>query len=155
METPMDTIDRTALSLEISRRFEAPPERVFAAWLGPEWGEWLGPAGVACEAATLEPHAGGRFLFRMVMADGRNVEVSGVYREITPPQKLVFTFSGGCAFQETVVTVTFRPDGAGTLMVLRQDGFTEATMTDGFREGWSGVGGSFDKLAALLARHAS
>ena len=155
METPMDTIDRTALSLEISRRFDAPPERVFAAWLGPEWGEWLGPAGVACETATLEPHVGGRFLLRMVMADGRNVEVSGVYREIAPPQKLVFTFSGGCAFRETVVTVAFRPDGAGTLMVLRQDGFTEATMADGFREGWSGVGASFDKLAALLARHVS
>ncbi|MDA8048502.1 MAG: metalloregulator ArsR/SmtB family transcription factor [Rhodospirillales bacterium] len=30
-ESPMDTIDEAALSLEISRRFDAPPERVFEA----------------------------------------------------------------------------------------------------------------------------
>ncbi len=84
-----------------------------------------------------------------------NVEASGTYREIVPPRKLVFTFAGGCAFQETVVTVTFRHDGVGTLMTLRQDGFSEAGLREGFRTGWTGPGDSFDKLAALLARRPS
>ena len=47
--------------------------------------------------------------------------------------------------------MTFRPDGDGTLMTLRQDGFVDKAMRDGIETGWTGPGGSFDKLAGLLA----
>ena len=39
----MNGVAEPHLSLDLSRRFEAPPERVFDAWLSKEWGEWLPP----------------------------------------------------------------------------------------------------------------
>lgn len=150
----MAVVDETELSLEISRHFAAPPEHVFDAWMSREWGEWLPPAEARCEVAELEARVGGHYVVRMTMGDGRKVEISGIYREIRRPEKLVLSWMGNYNNQETIITVTFRPDGAGTLMTLRQDGFIEASLRDGYRNGWSGAGGSFDKLAAFLARGA-
>lgn len=150
----MAIADETALSLEISRHFDASPERVFDAWVSREWGDWLPPAKARCEVAELEARVGGRYLVRMTMGDGRKVEISGSYREIRRPEKLVLTWTGNYNNQETIITVTFRPHGAGTVMTLRQDGFIEASLRDGYRNGWTGAGGSFDKLAAVLARGA-
>lgn len=148
----MAVVDQSALSLEISRRFAAPPERVFDAWTGREWGDWLPPATAGCVVAAIDPVVGGLYLVRMTMADGRTVEISGRYREIIRPHRLVLTWTGSYNSQETLITVTFRPDGAGTLMTLRQDGFPEAGTRQGYETGWTGPGGSFDKLAAMLAR---
>jgi uncharacterized protein YndB with AHSA1/START domain len=147
----MTTLDDTALSLEISRHFAASPERVFDAWLDKRWGEWLPPKLARCEVASIEPVIGGAYLVQMTMPDGRTIEISGKYKEITRPKKLVLTWMGNYNNQETIITVTFRADGNGTLMTLRQDGFTEAAMRDGYDAGWTSVGGSFDKLAKILA----
>jgi uncharacterized protein YndB with AHSA1/START domain len=98
----------------------------------------------------LHPVVGGRYLVRMTMQDGRVVEISGVYRDIARPQKLVFTWTGNYNHQETVVTVTFRPDGEGTMMTLRQEGFPASDLRDGYKAGWTGPDGSFDKLARVL-----
>jgi uncharacterized protein YndB with AHSA1/START domain len=146
----MTTIDRTALSLEISRYFAASPERVFDAWLDKRWGEWLPPKAARCEIASIEPVVGGAYLVRMTMADGRDIEISGKYKEITRPTKLVLTWTGNYNKQEMLITVTFRADGEGTLMTLRQDGFTDPAMRDGYDAGWSKEGGSFDKLSRFL-----
>lgn len=151
----MATVDQSALSLEISRRFDATPERVFDAWLTKAWGDWLPPAKARCEVAELEPRVGGRYVVRMTMADGRKVEISGAYREILQPRRLVLSRTGNYNDQETMITVTFRPDGAGTMMTLRQDGFPDAALRDGYNKGWTGTGGSFEKLAQLLARKGS
>ncbi len=151
----MAVLDQSLLSLEISRRFDAPPERVFDAWLGKEWCDWLPPAKATCEIAKLEPVVGGRYLVLMTMPDGRKVEIAGAYREIIRPTKLVLTWTGNYNRQETVITVTFRKDGQGTLMSLRQDGFPDAGLRDGYNAGWTSSGGSFDKLAQLLARSVS
>jgi uncharacterized protein YndB with AHSA1/START domain len=139
------------LSLELSRRFEAPPERVFDAWLTPAWGEWLPPGGATCEVVKLEPQVGGAYLVRMTMPDSRIVEIGGTYLEILRPQRLVLDWAGNYNNQRTVITVTFRPDRNGTLMTLRQDGFVDPGLRDGYDKGWSGPGGSFDKLAQALA----
>ena len=151
----MAMTDQSALSLEISRRFEAPPERVFDAWLSKEWSEWLPPASARCEVKELEPRVGGRYLVRMTMPDDRTVEIFGAYREIHRPVKLVFSWTGNYNNQETIITVTFRSDGTGTMMTLRQDGFPDVGLRDGYHAGWTGPGGSFDKLACVLAGETS
>ncbi len=137
-------------SLELSRRFEAAPDRVFDAWLGDEWGEWLPPNAARCRVTLLEPRAGGRYHMTMLMADGRNIEISGVYRTVLRPSTLVFTWFGHHNQQETLITLNFQPDGSGTLMTLRQEWFAEAQARDNFSNGWSGTNGSFAKLEALL-----
>ena len=145
------TADKT-VSLELSRRFDVPPEQVFDAWLSKEWGEWLPPQGARCVVGELDPRAGGRYKVRMSMADGRTVEISGVYREVVRPKKLVLTWFGDYNKQETTITLAFEPDGKGTLMHFRQDGFAGAELRDRYKSGFGGANGSFDKLAALLAK---
>jgi glutathione S-transferase len=141
----------TAPVLELSRRFAAPPERVFDAWLWPRWGEWLGPAGVRCEAASGDARVGGAFKMTMIQADGRITDISGVYLEMKRPTTLAFTWLG-CS-GESLIRLDFRRDGDGTLMTMRQTGFA-AESRDGFVAGWAGEGASFDRLAALLAQAA-
>jgi len=142
----------TGTRLEISRRFDAPPEHVFDAWLTKSSGEWLSPAGAHCEMTALEPRVGGRYQMRVTTLDGRTIEISGAYHEIARPQRLVLTWIDHYNKLETIMTLTFRPDGAGTIMIVRQDGFPEAGVRDRYNNGWTSAGGSFDKLAAFLAK---
>ncbi|MGH7881209.1 MAG: SRPBCC domain-containing protein, partial [Candidatus Binataceae bacterium] len=150
----MNTIADSTLSLEISRRVDAPPERVFDAWLSKEWGEWLPPRGARCEVILMEPRVGGRYQVSMTTPDGRTFEISGVYRELIRPEKLVFTWLGNYNSQEMLITLTFQPDGSGTHMKMRQDGFADAQLRDGYNSGWTGENGSFDKLDTFLAKDA-
>jgi uncharacterized protein YndB with AHSA1/START domain len=146
------TTNDEAFSLEISRRFEAPPERVFDAWLTKSSGEWLSPAGAHCEMTALEPRVGGRYQMHVTSPDGRTIDISGAYREIARPQRLVLTWTDHYNTLETIMTLTFRPDGAGTMMIVRQDGFPDAGIRDRYDTGWTGTGGSFDKLSTFLAK---
>jgi uncharacterized protein YndB with AHSA1/START domain len=151
----MAIADPTALSLELSRRFDAPPERVFDAWLGKHWGEWLPPRDAQCAVVELDPRVGGGFRLQMTMSDGREIEVSGTYQEIRRPQRLAFSWNAEYANQQMMIALTFRPDGSGTMMTLHQTGFPNADLHAGYSAGWSGSGGSFDKLAQVLARTAT
>ncbi len=149
----MTLIDQTAVSLDIERHFAAPPERVFDAWLGPEFGDWLPPSQASGAVVSCNPVVGGTYHVRMTMAHGRAVEVRGRYIEISPPHRLVFTWKPNYGVdQEMIVTVSLREDRGGTLMTFRVDGIPGADMRDRYKEGWAGRGGSFDKLAERLAR---
>jgi uncharacterized protein YndB with AHSA1/START domain len=148
----MNSVAASPLSLDLSRRFDAPPECVFDAWLGKEWGEWLPPKGARCKVTRIEPRVGGSYHVAMNMPDGRNIEISGEYREVLRPMRLVFTWFAHYSDQETLITLTFRPDGDGTLMTFRQEGFVDAQSRDGYGGGWSGPNGSFEKLDAILAQ---
>jgi uncharacterized protein YndB with AHSA1/START domain len=151
----MNDVAARTLSLDLTRSFAAPPERVFDAWLGTAWGEWLPPRGARCTVTLMEPHVGGRYVVSMTMPDGRMIEITGVYREIDRPRRLSLTWTGNYNNQETVITISFRADGPGTLMTLRQEGFSSPDLRDGYANGWSGEGGSFAKLDVLLARASS
>jgi len=79
----------------VSHRFRFPAERVFDAWLDPEWiGRWMyGPA-VRDERIVrlgLEPRVGGKFSF-VVNRQGAEVDHVGEYLEIDRPGLLVFTW---------------------------------------------------------------
>jgi uncharacterized protein YndB with AHSA1/START domain len=140
--------------LQLSRRFDAPPERVFDAWVGPKWGEWLPPGGAHCSVTAIEPKVGGKYRVDMTMSDGRVVRVTGVYREMVRPETLVFTWLVDYVRFETVITIKFRRDGSGTLMTFRQDGILSIEQRDNYNNGWTGKNGSFAKLEACLARDA-
>ncbi len=140
------------LVLELSRRFDAPPERVFDAWVTKDWCEWMGPAGSRCTLVALDARIGGSFHLRMTLADGRVSEITGTYRELVRPERLSMVWGGDCTRFGTSLTVTFRRDGTGTLMTLCQEGLPDPTIRGNFENGWAGVGCSFDRLAALLTR---
>jgi hypothetical protein len=79
-------------TLEITRMFDAPPARVFDAWLNREqWQSWIGPEGINCEVPLLEPRIGGRYRIIMRLSDGRVIPVAGIFKTIDGPRTLAFS----------------------------------------------------------------
>lgn len=144
----MNTAVLSPLMLEISRHFDAAPEAVFDAWLDKSWGEWAGPPGVHGEVVQLEPRVGGRYRIVMHSADRPDLTVTGIYREIVRPSRLVMTWKWEHEEQETLVTLSFTPSGKGTDLTLRHENFALAERRDGHQMGWTGT---FDRLEAYLA----
>lgn len=135
------------ISLQMSRRFDASPERVFDAWLSKAWGDWIGPRTVRGEVTLLEPRVGGRYRIIMHRRDSDPLIVEGVYRQIERPFALVFTWTWTHEERESRVSLRFHPVGSGTEMTIRHEGFSAPERRDSHRQGWTT---SFDKLANAL-----
>lgn len=135
-------------SLTLKRRLDAPPSKVFAAWTDPEkLVHWFGPADTVdgLSSAELDVRVGGRFRIRFSTANGDHHEVGGVYREVTPDQRLVFTWAWrSTPERESLVTVALKPDGAATLLTLTHEQFFDEAARDRHEGGWSGT---LDRLA--------
>jgi uncharacterized protein YndB with AHSA1/START domain len=102
-------------AIRVTRRYPAPPDRVFHAWLDPETaGKWLFATAFRPMARTaIDARVGGSFCFAE-RHDRREVEYTGRYVEITPPRRLVFTLSRDEALPSTTrVVVDVVPLKAG------------------------------------------
>ncbi len=145
----MSTQTATKPSLTIKRRLNAPPAKVYAAWTDPQMiARWFGPAGV--ESVRPRPTcASAAATTSSCMSPGDRHDVMGVYREVVPNEKLVFTWAWkSTPERESLVTVTFKPDGAGTLLTLLHEQFFDADARDRHQHGWTGA---IDKLEKLFA----
>ena len=134
-------------SLTIKRRFNAPPEKVFQAWTDPEKVKrWMGPGEVKVLAANGDLRSGGRYRWLMRTPDNEEHDVSGVYREVIPNKKLVFTWAWKTTPErESLVTVTFKQDGSGTIMTLTHEQFFDEDARDRHQYGWNGAIEKLDK----------
>lgn len=133
------------LDIEITRTFNAPPELVFAQWMDADaLKDWFAPGTYTGTVATVEAKVGGAWRVEFTSPQGKVFIEHGVYREIVPNQRIVMTLhqSGGDALA-LIVTVSFEPQGEGTLMRFQQSGFTSTHHRDAVAEGWRGC---FDKL---------
>jgi uncharacterized protein YndB with AHSA1/START domain len=141
-------VDQSRVTVRVSRRFSASPERVFDAWLNVRSiGKWLfaTPAGQMVRA-EVEPKVGGRFVLTD-RRDGVDVDHVGEYLEIDRPRRLVFSFSVPTYSAEaTCVTVEITPAGDGCELVLTHEGVL-ADYGDRTTGGWTGV---LEGLAASL-----
>jgi uncharacterized protein YndB with AHSA1/START domain len=137
-----------AVTVTVERRLDAPPERVFDAWLDPaQAGLWLfrTPDGMLARC-EIDARVGGRF--RIDERRGRDLaEHHGEYVEIDRPRRLAFDFWTSFSDERTRVTVTIAPDGDGTLVTLRHEGVW-ADYEDRTRQGWATI---LDGLARTLA----
>jgi len=140
----------TKPSLTLKRRFNATPEKVYAAWTDPEKiAKWFGPEQVETLRAQADARVGGGFRIVMRSPDGEEHDVSGVYREVVPNEKLVFTWAWrSTPERESLVTILIKPDGAGSLLTLIHEQFFDEIARDHHREGWTGC---LDKLERFLA----
>lgn len=138
------------ITLEITRLFNAPPRRVFDAWLNrEEWQSWIGPEGLHCNVPLLEPRVGGRYRIIMRLTDGRVIPVTGVYRAIDAPRTLAFTWGAESdTARLSLISLTLGQKGDETELNLRQQGFTSVESRDTHLTGWNGA---LNKLAAHLA----
>ena len=140
--------------LRLERVIAATPERLFALWTEPEeLVKWWGPEGFATPKHAMDVRAGGRWRTTMRRPDGTEHTVSGIYRTLDPPRRLVFTWGwdddAGMRGHETEVTVTFEPTPGGTRMVLLQTGFADKDSRDRHNDGWTS---SFTCLAREAAK---
>ncbi|MGB8355118.1 MAG: SRPBCC domain-containing protein [Chthoniobacteraceae bacterium] len=137
------TIDKEH-SLSINRFIKAPRERVFAAWTNPEdIVKWWGPGVSYAISAKVDPRPGGAFHVTMQTTENGVMKINGIYREVTPPSKLVFTWSWESRPGETLVTVEFTEVQGGTSLTLTHEGFVDAETRDNHNWGWNGA---LDKL---------
>jgi len=145
----MSTATAIKPSLTIKRRINAAPARVFAAFTDPQTiTRWFGPPGVQKVEAESDVRVGGRWKIIGHMSNDTH-EVSGVYREIVPNEKLVYTWAWkSMPERESLVTLVFKPDGAGTLLTLTHEQFFDDDARDRHNQGWSGA---LDKLEKLFA----
>jgi uncharacterized protein YndB with AHSA1/START domain len=110
---------------------------------------WYAPAGADTLHAETDARVGGRFRVLMRTPDGEQHDVSGVYREVVPDEKLVFTWQWRSKPEwESLVTITLKRDGDGTILTLIHEQLPDDAERDGHRNGWSGA---LDKLALAVA----
>lgn len=141
-------------SLTLRRHYPVAAEKVWRAWTDPQaLKAWFGPEEiVSVPLAEVDLRVGGRFRVTMLAADGETHDVSGVYQELVPNRKLVFSWAWrSTPERESRVTVRIEPDGNGCELVLMHEQFFDEAARDGHEHGWSGA---MVKLERWLAKAA-
>jgi uncharacterized protein YndB with AHSA1/START domain len=136
----MTTSQSDAHSLTLTKLYDAPRQLLFEAWTDPVYlREWMCPEGLSVPVVEVDVRVGGSF--RIDMQSERGVTTHrGIYREIVPPQRLVFTWiSEGTQFQESLVTIELVERGAQTELILNHTQFLDATMTEMHVGGWTSI----------------
>ncbi len=88
-------------------------------------------------------------MVRVNTENGERHEVGGVYREVVPNEKLVFTWAWHTTPErESLVTVLIKSEGGGAMLTLTHEQFFDEAVRDGHRRGWTGT---MDKLERYLA----
>jgi len=138
--------------LTYERVFHAPRERVFEAWTKPEvLSRWWGPGDATAPEVSLDLREGGEWMTVIRFPSGSEHHIAGVYREIDPPSRLVFTWgwiNDGKRGHETLVTIEFEDQGEATLMRFHQGTFLEPEHAKNHNEGWQGIWTSLDRFLA-------
>jgi uncharacterized protein YndB with AHSA1/START domain len=136
-------------TLVLKRILDAPPARVFDAWLNrEEWQAWIGPEGVRCEVPLLEPRVSGRYRVTMHLPGGQTITVAGVFKTIDRPHRLAMTWGmEGDQSRQSLLTITFKRLGLSTELTLRQEGLGSASNRDDHGKGWNSA---LNKLVAYL-----
>jgi uncharacterized protein YndB with AHSA1/START domain len=139
----------------MTRAFAAPPRLVFDAWTRPEhFKRWFGCRHSTLVSCDIDLRLHGAYRFVTRGPDGREHTLHGVYREIVPPSRLVFTQSyvtEGFASSEALITMTFEERDGETLFVSRilhqsrED--RDIHLQTGMEKGWAET---FERLDELL-----
>lgn len=139
------------LELIVNRTFKAPRDRVYRAWtVAAELDRWFAPDPNFTVRSSIDLRLGGQYRIDMQRPDGQVFSAFGVYREIRPPERLVFTWSaagGPEPVEDTLVTVEFFEAGDKTQVTLTHQNFTSAEMRNRHEHGWTGC---IDRLQSLL-----
>jgi uncharacterized protein YndB with AHSA1/START domain len=159
----------------VTRVFSAPRELVFEAWTDPKHlVHWWGPFPTVNPTCEMDLRAGGAFRWVMVSPDGVQYPMSGVFKEIVRPERIVYVpdtsenppewhemlnklrgAPNGSRVPAGLVTVTFADEGGSTRLTITSL-FDSAATAEAFRgmqmvQGW---GMSLDRLATEVAKMA-
>lgn len=138
------TVEHSGDRLVLTRVFAAPRELVFRAWTqAGHFAQWFGPEGATVPHCSVDLHPGGTMHFCVQESGGDKVWCKWVFREIRPPERIVFLdcFADEAGNiverpgfpRETLITVTFAEHEGGTLVTIRHDGLA---VDQGEVQGW-------------------
>lgn len=135
--------------LVIKRSFDAPLSVVWKVWADPNLArQWWGPRGFRTPIVELDERPGGKWRALMIAPDGTELWQHGVYREIVPQKRIVYTFIWDRdPSHEMLVTVDFAGKGKKTEITFQQTGFNSEGEREGHKGGWNE---SFDRLGDSL-----
>jgi uncharacterized protein YndB with AHSA1/START domain len=141
--------------IHIERIFEAPRDRVFAAFTDPDLiPEWWGPRGTTAFVEKMDVRTGGDWRFLVRGSDGSETGFRGTYREVIAPERIVQTFEwDGMPGYVSVDIATFEDLGDRTKVTTRslfhtpeeRDGMLGSGMEGGLNE-------TYQRLDELLER---
>ena len=154
--TPSSASDR---ELVLTRIIDAPRQKLFRAWTDPELlKQWFAPLPYTTPVAQTDVRPGGSSLIVMRGPDGNEFPNRGVYLEVVPNERLVFTDAYVKAWEPSekpfiTVILTFKDQGGKTKYTACVRHWTVADREThekmGFHQGW---GQCADQLAALVAK---
>jgi uncharacterized protein YndB with AHSA1/START domain len=136
--------------LVVTHRYDAPPERVFDAWLDPKLAArflFATPTGQMVKA-EIDARVGGRFTFTDRRPEDGDVAHVGQYLEIDRPRRLVFEFAVPQYDPRlTTVTIEIAPAGSGCELTLSHDG-VPPEWTAQTKQGWTMI---LESLAKVMS----
>ncbi len=159
MTAPKDSNVDPKLDLVLERVVDVPPELVWAAWTKPEHlKEWFTPRPWTVSEVELDVRPGGIFRTVMCSPEGKEFPNVGIYLEVVPNKRLVFTDALLPGYRPApnpfmTAIVTLEAHGKGTRYVAtalhRDEAAREQHEKMGFHDGW---GKALDQLVALAKK---
>jgi uncharacterized protein YndB with AHSA1/START domain len=148
----------TDREIHVEREFDAPRDRVFAAFTAPELiSEWWGPRDGTTIVDQMDVRAGGAWRYVTRDAEGNENAFRGTFREVSPPERIVYTFEWeGLPGHVAIEAVEFEDLGGRTKVITttifhtgeERDGMIASGMEVGMNE-------TYARLDELLARQGS
>lgn len=150
----------------VTKLFDAPRELVWKAWTDARYvAQWWGPKGCTAPVCEMDFRVGGKFLFCMRAADGREFWTGGEYHEIVPKERIVFSLyptdaagnrvdPAAYGLQHEAIegerdVIHFEDVGGGrTRLTMVGNETMEHAQESGQLEGWNEI---LEKLAAAVA----
>jgi glutathione S-transferase len=142
-------------TLEIRRTIRAPRQRVYDAWTkAEELKQWHAPGPLTVSLVEMDVRPGGKYRIHMRSPDGKDHKVSGEYRVVDPPKKVVYSWGwdGDHPVKDSTVTIEFFERGDATEVVLTHSGISHDGERKGHTEGWTAI---LDKFEALYSKGAA
>lgn len=130
--------------IEVSKDFEAPVEQLYKAWIEEEaLKAWWHPMNNDLVAVTNELEEGGAIKYVFQNKDGQHAfTINGVYKEVQPVQKLVYTWnwevaSDNIGSSNYLLHISFEDAGNGrSKLQIVQDDFKEDEAVQPHQQGW-------------------
>ena len=141
----------------VTRVFDAPRRLVWEVWTSPEHlPHWmLGPEGWTMPVCEIDLRPGGAHRSVWRHTDGAEMEIRGVYQEITPPERLVSTEAWGGDWPETLNTLVLTEEEGKTTTVCRvlypSKEARDKALGTGMKEGWAESYGHLNEYLPTMA----
>jgi len=146
--------------LVLNRLLDAPKEKLFRCWTDPELvKKWFAPRPFTVSAAKMDVRPGGASVIVMRSPDGQEFPNPGLFLEVVPDRKIVFTDAFAPGFIPAgepfmVAEITFDDENGKTRYIAKARHWSAAAKARheemGFQKGWNQCADQLEELAKTL-----